>query len=206
MKTEIWKDIPNYEGYYQVSNYGRIRSLDRYVHHSRLEGVMCLRKGKLRSTPINNWGYKQCILHKDGVSKNVRVNKIVMETFKPDKSNFKYMSDENPSDINLDDLMVNHKDENKLNNYIENLEWCTPKYNSNYGSMPLRMREKNRHNFKPVFKCDLEGNILERFECCSDGAKSVNGRTWDIIQVADKNTGRKTAFGYVWKFDESEKS
>lgn len=205
MEKEEWRDIKGYEGLYQISNFGRVKSLEKPMFSNFKNCPDTIRKERLLAISTNKYGYKCLTLKKHGIGKQKRINRLVMEAFCPDKTKFKYMPHEDPKKIDLDMLVVNHKDENKLNNYVKNLEWCTRCYNSNYGTMPMRMREKNRINFRPVFKCDLEGNILERFECCSDAAKSVGCRTWDIILCADENKSRITAKGYKWKFDTSEK-
>ena len=105
---EIWKDIEGYEGLYQVSNYGNVRSLN-YA-----------KAGKVKELKQGNWrGYKNVDLWKNGKGKSFKVHRLVAQAFI-----------ENPNEY----LCVNHKDENKQNNHVSNLEWCTHKYNSNYGT------------------------------------------------------------------------
>ncbi len=105
---EIWKDIEGYEGLYQVSNLGDVRSL-KYAGGNK---VKILKQGNVN-------GYKRVSLHKNNKQKNYFVHRLVAMTFIP-----------NPNNLPL----VNHKDENKTNNSVDNLEWCTQKYNINYGS------------------------------------------------------------------------
>jgi hypothetical protein len=107
---EIWKDVDGYEGYYQVSSFGRVRSLDRVVNNHFYGGrILCLAS--------DSDGYKVVGLHKNG-SKTVKVHRLVAQAFIPNPQNL-------PE--------VNHKDENKKNNFYNNLEWCTTKYNLTYG-------------------------------------------------------------------------
>ncbi len=119
---EIWKDVEGYEGYYQVSNLGRLRSLDRIIRQKFPSGKMVDRKypGKIFTcNPNQPGGYVSTELQKDGHSKNVLVHRLVAQAFIPNPDNLP---------------QVNHKDENKQNNCVENLEWCSNSYNVNYGS------------------------------------------------------------------------
>lgn len=100
---EIWKEIPGYEGLYEVSSYGGVR---RYHSYDL----------KLYNT---NKGYLQVYLYNNGVRKGIKVHRLVAQTFIP-----------NPDCL----PQVNHKDENKTNNRVDNLEWCDCKYNIKYGS------------------------------------------------------------------------
>ena len=106
---EIWRDIVGYEGLYKVSNFGRIKSLPRNgtVKYERL----------LRQK-VSNKGYCIVALSKHNKTKYKRVHRLVAEAFL-----------DNAKDLPL----INHKDENKLNNYVDNLEWCDAQYNMTYG-------------------------------------------------------------------------
>lgn len=108
---EVWKDIKGYEGYYQASSHGRIRSYDQYVNG--YNGLK-LRKGVTRNPHIYKEGYKSLTLSIKGTVKKYLVHRLIAETFIPNPENKE---------------TVNHKDLNKLNNNIENLEWCTHKEN-----------------------------------------------------------------------------
>lgn len=110
---EIWKDIPGYEGLYKVSNFGNV-----YI----------VKRKKLKKLRINKDGYYCINVSKNNCKKNVLVHRIVAEAFLS-KNEIKKQNNEQ---IDFDLLLVNHKDENKLNNQVHNLEWCTNKYNVNY--------------------------------------------------------------------------
>src|SRR3990172_703465 len=97
---EIWKDIPSYEGIYQASSFGKIRSLNFKNTHR------CL----LMNQTIGNDGYLCLNLYKNGIPKIIRVHRIIAKVFVPNPSN---------------KICINHKDGNKKNNHINNLEWCT---------------------------------------------------------------------------------
>ena len=123
---ELWKDIEGYEGLYQVSSLGAIRSLDRYRNRPSKSGNMYIQryKGKVLKQTLND-GYFTIYLHKDGVNKFYSVHRLVAKAFIPNPNNLP---------------QVNHKDENKQNNCVENLEWCTAKYNVNYGTAIERLK------------------------------------------------------------------
>lgn len=118
--TEEWRSIEGYEGLYEVSSYGRVRSLDRYEINNL--GYKRLLKGKILSPGIKKDGYFIVSLK----NKNFRVHRLVAQAFIP-----------NPEGL----PQVNHKDEDKSNNNVDNLEWCDSKYNNNYGTARIRTRE-----------------------------------------------------------------
>lgn len=110
MNNEIWRDIKGYEGIYQVSNLGNIKSLERkvpHVNHGKMKTMLV--KEKIMKFSITK-GYYTVKLCKDNKYSCKRVNRLVAETFIENKEN---------------KLEVNHKDGNKLNNRVDNLEWCT---------------------------------------------------------------------------------
>lgn len=125
---EIWKDIPGYEGLYQVSNLGDIKVLDRIVNCGIKNNKTVIRKSKLLKQRINQ-GYYEVALSKNGKKRFLKVHRLIAITFLPNLNNL-------PS--------VNHKDENKLNNCIDNLEWCTIKYNCNYGTRNYKISLANK--------------------------------------------------------------
>lgn len=118
---EVWKQIKEFEGLYEVSNLGNVRSVDRFVNHSK--GGKSLKKGKILKPSIGN-GYLAVILSKNNILVRKNIHRLVAEAFIPNPYNLK---------------QINHKDENKLNNIFTNLEWCDCKYNINYGSALNRM-------------------------------------------------------------------
>lgn len=110
---EIWKNIKGYEGIYQVSNYGNIKSLDRKTFDRVRKQVKKL-KGRKLKTALDNRGYQCVVLTKNGTQKTFRVHNLVALAFCKGYQK---------------GLVVNHKDENKENNFYINLEWCTQKEN-----------------------------------------------------------------------------
>lgn len=107
MREEIWKDVKGFEGYYKVSSFGRILGLKRKYSGEHF-----------MSPALDSQGYLVVCLRKPGYKGNKKVHRLVAEAFLPNPNNL-------PE--------VNHKDEDKTNNNLDNLEWCTSKYNINYG-------------------------------------------------------------------------
>lgn len=134
---EIWKDIEGYTGLYQVSNYGNVKSLSKFVFVSnpKFTGYRHT-KEKILKPGKNGLGYQLVVLRKDNKNYQMYVHRLVAQAFIPNPDNL-------PE--------VNHKDENKCNNSVDNLEWCTHIYNSNHGTVNLRRRNKHlgfRHSEK----------------------------------------------------------
>lgn len=123
---EIWKDIEGYEGLYQISNLGRVRSLDRIVNLMNRNGEMIkgIRKGKILRGSIYK-GYKKVALSIDNKIKDHLIHRLVAVAFIPNPNNY---------------TVVNHIDENPSNNIITNLEWCTTQHNIRHS---LYKRTKN---------------------------------------------------------------
>lgn len=167
---EIWKDIKDYEGLYQVSNLGRVKSLANRSNHKK---ELILKQHKYK-------GYYKVNLCKNGKRKLCSVHRLVAEAFI-----------QNPENLPC----VNHKDENKLNNCIENLEWCTHGYNNSYGTRLERVFKKLS---KKVLQYDLNGNFIKEYSSVSEAAKYVNGSAANICSVI---SGRyRYAYGSLWKY------
>lgn len=123
---EQWRDIKGYEGLYQVSNLGNIKSLTRvqcYAYANKGRRYRVTKEQLLIPAPTGENHYLCVTLYKDGKKRTKAIHRLVAETFIP-----------NPFNL----TQVNHKDEDKSNNSVSNLEWCTCKYNINYGSGNLR--------------------------------------------------------------------
>lgn len=120
---EVWKDIVGYEGKYQISNYGNVKSLN-YKNSGE--------KRKLKLIKDKN-GYLTISLRKNGKLKICKAHRLVAQAFIPNPGNYP---------------IINHKDENPSNNYVDNLEWCTYKYNNNYGTRLEKFANsiKGRHH------------------------------------------------------------
>lgn len=185
MKEEVWKDIEGYEGLYQVSNFGRVRSLDRYVNHPKGK---VLKKSKIISPGINKHNYKYVTLSKSNNKKTFRVHRLVAEAFIP-----------NP--LNLP--CVNHKDEDKTNNHVDNLEWCTYEYNINYGTRTERHKNTIIPKKNPVLQLDLDGNIVNEFESLTEAYEKTGFYKTNISRVCKNLPKYKTYKGFKWKYKEN---
>ena len=185
---EIWKPISGYEGFYEVSNLGRIRSLERIVECS--DG----RKRKIKDRTLKgssySGGYSGVTLHKDGCAKFVNIHRIVAEAFVP-----------NP----LEKEEVNHKDENPSNNHASNLEWVTHKENINYGTRTERAREATtKLQGKAVQQFSKDGKLVAEYESISIAYRATGAFISNIVKCARGEY--KTAGGYIWKYkDETTK-
>ena len=120
-----WKDINGFEGKYQISEDGRVRSIGRVVKNKC--GTMTVNERILKPW-IDTWGYKNVCLYNNGKCQSKKVHRLIAEAFVPPYSG----------------EQVNHIDGDKLNNSIENLEWCTNDYNINYGTARRRQAKKIR--------------------------------------------------------------
>lgn len=124
---EVWKDIAGYEGVYQVSNHGRVKSLDRLVKHARFGLVK--RKGKILKPFIDTYGYLEVRLCKDGGGVCCSVHRLVLSAFVPNPENKE---------------TVNHINENKTDNRVENLEWATQYENMHHNNLIDRIHQKRK--------------------------------------------------------------
>lgn len=153
---ELWKPIDGYEGYYEVSNLGVIRSVEHYV--TRKNGVSFFCRQQIILPFKDRKGYLEVILYKGGRSKHIKVHRAVALAFIPQIQG---------------KAEINHKDENKENNSVPNLEWCDHLSNIRYGTGIERGRTNRTPKIrktvgKPILMIDLNGNIVKRYECISD--------------------------------------
>jgi hypothetical protein len=180
---EIWKDIPNYEGFYQVSNLGNIKSL----HYNQQNIEKILKQTK------NSSGYYKVELYKNKKSKIFYVHRIVAMAFIPNPKN---------------KSEVNHIDGNKLNNNVSNLEWNTISENQKHAikhklrspSPMLGKFGKLNPNSKPVLQYDLNGNLVKRWDSIADIERELGINRSCISNNLIGNY--KTSYGFVWKYAE----
>ena len=164
---EIWEDIADYEGLYQVSSLGRVKSLGNYKSS----------KEKILKPFSNKDGYLNVKLCKEGKRKQYLVHRLVAKAFIPNPEN---------------KLEVNHKDEDKTNNKVENLEWMTCKENINYGTRNERSRKSQS---RPIYGINIKTN--DRIEFPSTAEAGRNGFNHSNIVHCLKGR-RKSHKGYKW--------
>ena len=176
--TEIWLPIENYEHLYEVSNLGRVRRLESFV--TGKNGVTRKVSGKILKPGTHRNGYLFVTLSKNGIHRHFLLHRLVSTAFLPNP-------DKKPQ--------VNHKDEDKLNNSVENLEWCTAQENNNYGTKIKRTAEKLS---KPVLCVELN----RIFPSLSEAAEQLGLTRTNLSCVL---AGRyKTAGGYHWEYAETK--
>lgn len=182
---EVWKEIKEYEGLYQVSTWGRVRSLDRYVNSSHNNKQFI--KGIILKPRKSKNGYLKVDLCKEGKQKYFLVHRLVAQTFLKNPNNY---------------LVVNHKDEDKSNNRVDNLEWCTHKYNSNYGTRNERMIKTQTNNLKyskKVYQYTLKGELVKIWPSVAECGR--NG--FNKGHIASCCRGKhKTHKGFYWSYTE----
>ena len=208
----VRKPVKGYEGYYEVDQFGRVFSVERVIsvddngrkYEKTVSGKQCLK----------NNGYKSVSLTKGGETKSLYVHRLVAEAFI-----------QNPDNL----PMVNHKDEDKTNNFMDNLEWCDAEYNNTYGTKTSRQASKIRgvqhtdeqnkkisasmkeyyktHSSKSIGRISekrkgvigIRGSEILLFKCVKDAANAVLGSRANIVRSCNSKT--RTAYGYKWMWE-----
>lgn len=182
---EIWKDIFGYEGLYQVSNFGNVRSLDRAVwcSPSATRGSYKMKvKGRALNFSKSVDGYLRVALSKNSKSATTPVHRLVASHFIP-----------NPGMLD----QVNHIDGDKTNNYVDNLEWCTQVENARHA---VKHGLFHPHNEREVIGTDANGNEF-RFKSAAEAGRTLSIDARSISSVCSgHNPYRHTAGGLKWKY------
>ncbi len=196
MEEEFWKDIKGYEGLYQVSNFGRVKSIK-----SSKRGRKPLNGGILAQSYCGIMKYPQVPLSKNGRHKNFSVHRLIAQAFIPNPMHFP---------------IVNHIDENPQNNHVDNLEWCTQEYNCNHGRANKKRSISNyKHSpgyGKKVCALTESGELVGIYESAEDarnklGLKASRSNTEPLLRCVRRYIylcceGRqKTSYGYQWCYE-----
>lgn len=187
---ETWKTIKGYPNY-EISNLGNVKSLSRITRNAKCSGYK--RKERLLKQFSNKKGYLMVKLYSEkNKSKSITVHRLVAQTFIPNPNNLP---------------QVNHKDENKMNNSVDNLEWCTNEYNHNYGTAKERVLKSNINNglykkmakrmAKKVCQVDQTGNVVKIWNSIKEAG--MCGFDDSCISSCCKGK-RKTHKGFEWKY------
>jgi hypothetical protein len=177
---QVWRPVKGFEGIYEISNFGNVRSLGRYVDYRN--GAMRYLKPRRKSVRKDKDGYCVVTFNKDKKGCTRFVHRMMAEAFIP------MIPGKNE---------VNHIDEDKANNDLDNLEWVTHKENMMHGTLHFRKGLKAR---KPVDKFDTEGNFLETFGSVTEAALN-HGVSIQAISRACRGKS-KTSNGYRWEYHE----
>lgn len=185
---EIWKDIEGYEGFYQVSNFGNVKSLN-YQGRGYSQNLALKKNCK---------GYYWVMLYKFGCKQPILVHRLVAEAFIENPNKFK---------------SVNHKDENPLNNRAENLEWCTASYNVRYsierhpersrkgiprGSYNHGARKVGSRTPLRIVQLTLDGEFVKEWENSVTIKHETGMSDWSISECCRGK--RKKAYGFKWQY------
>lgn len=187
---EIWKDIVGYENIYQISNNGNVKSLGRWIN-TKCKGKRW-QEGKILKPNIDNRGYLHVCLMNNGIKKTYSVHRLVAQAFISNPNNYP---------------CVNHKDENKQNNCVENLEFCTVKYNVNYGTRNERAagKQTNGKLSKQVLQIDIKtGEIIRVFPSVSEVQRQLGVSISHISECCNNKPNHNTVGGFKWAFKKGD--
>ncbi len=179
---EIWKDIPGYEGWYKVSNFGRVRSVDRYVNHP--DGGKSIRSGRIIKPLKTHDNYLYVGLWKNGKCHRYKVHRLVYEAF---------------NGLIPEGMQVNHINEDKTDNRLENLNLMTPKENYNWGTRNNRISKTktNGRTSKPVLQLTLDGELVREWPSMNEAQR----HGYDSGNISACCLGKlKTYKGFIWRY------
>lgn len=185
-EKEEWKDVGivkgiDFTGLCQVSTFGNVKFLDRWVEYKN--GYKRFYKEELKKPRLKN-GYQFVRLSKEGKHTEISVHRLVLQTFKPNQNPELY-------------TQINHIDENKENNRLDNLEWCTAEENNNHGTRKERAIKTRRRHFVPTVQLDLKGNIINVYYQKEDIETQNKEMTFKHV-ARSINKEKNICYGYFW--------
>lgn len=179
--NEVWRSVVGYEGLYEVSNLGRVRSLDRIQYNPVAATHQTFHPGHIMNGVVSHRGYRMVMLRDvNGKRKNCSVHRLVAMAFIPNPNNLPF---------------VNHKNYNQLDNRVENLEWCTEYDNVHYGRAD-RIRQAHQPKNKAVLQFSLDGKLLGEYINITSAARAVGTTRMNIRKCCGGIY--KQAAGYKW--------
>lgn len=164
----MWKQIQEYKGKYEISDEGEVRRIST---------------GKILKQKVEKNGYVRVHLSVDGVAKSELIHRLVAKTFIPNPHKYK---------------TVNHKDENKKNNRVCNLEWCDMSYQNRYG---IGAKNRNKAKERPVLQYDKSGNFIARFDSIKKAATELGLNSTSIHCVCNGKRRYKSTGGYIFRYE-----
>lgn len=183
--SEEWRPVKGYEGLYEVSNLGRVRSLDKYRKFFDFNGneYSLLVKGRVRKLQLATNGYYTVSLKIAGRGESRKlVHRLVAEAFIP-----------NPNNLPC----INHIDQNRTNNLPFNLEWCTYEYNNNYKDTQDKHRRKVQ---KKIEQLTMDGQHVAFFDSARDAERKSGGKYEHSFIWSAISKPNRTAYGYQWRY------
>ena len=192
MKKEVWKDVVGYEGLYQISDMGRVKRPQRVSIDSM--GRKVPYKEKILKNKISKQtGYPCVNLSKNGKVTTLNIHTLIADAFIP-----------NPDNLPC----INHKDENRANSVLSNLERCTYSYNNAYGTACDRrtatLRNGLRGKHKTIYQYDLNGNLIAKYDCGVSQLKEILGYDVETNLIGNSKTAHGFVFSYDNKFEYKE--
>lgn len=182
--NEEWRDVAGYEGLYMVSNYGRVKSLDRRNNINQLV------KGRIMKLEIHKSGYVSVGLSKNGFVKRCLVHRLVGQAFIPNPDNYP---------------QIDHKDSDPLNNNVSNIRWVTPSQNVNteHRRSLVIVATVNGKNSKPVLQYTLDGEFVREWPSTMEIQRVLGFSNGSIGRVCRGEYRQSN--GYLWRYKNSEK-
>lgn len=179
--TEEWRAIAGFEGRYEVSNFGRVKSLKRM--RSGKHGAPTPIPERIMKPSFDRHGYLKVCLRNEHGATNHSVHQLVAKAFIPNPNRYQ---------------QINHIDEDKTNNHVSNLEWCTPRYNCTYGT---RLKRCSKRISKPVV--GINGEVLMHFNSARQASRVLGIDASSITAVCRGKA--HTAGGYMWRYDDKRR-
>ena len=178
--SEVWKDVAGYEGVYKVSDKGNVRSVDRVDSRGRK------RDGITLKPRYDKDGYFRVALYKNGKEKSKTIHRLVLEAFVPNLNNY-------PD--------VNHRDEDKTNNELSNLEWCTREQNVNHGTRNKKISQKLSKRVRAV---NIETGEVLTFNSTHEAGRKGYGQGNVAKSCRGVYCGGNLYKGHRWCYEEGE--